>query len=138
MSPSEIYNDFIKTAEKLLEIMNIENSYLKESKVMLLDSLLQKKTELFESNKYFADLLFEVSFFNKLEMQKQKNAKEKLEKITLAIQENIDLLKKSSKGNKKNLDLFFKANQKPPVFYAPNGKLLKSIQKQSLGIQYAY
>ena len=50
MSFSSIYDDFCKTAESLLQIMQMEEQYLRDTRLTQLDSLLQKKSELFKSN----------------------------------------------------------------------------------------
>ena len=55
MSFSSIYDDFCKTAESLLQVMQMEEQYLRDTRLTQLDSLLQKKSELFKSNQHLAD-----------------------------------------------------------------------------------
>lgn len=138
MLPSEVFDNFIKVSESLLQVMAMEESYLQDSRIMLLDSLLHKKTELFAQNQYYADLLLDAVMWQQLDDNQKNSAAELLEKITTAMKVNMQLLERSSKGNQKIMELYFKNRQRPVVNYSAQGKICQPLQNQSVGVQHVY
>lgn len=138
MLPSEVFENFVKVSESLMQVMAMEESYLQDARIMLLDSLLQKKTELFAQNQYYADLLLDTVMWQQLDENQKNNAAVLLEKITSAMKVNMQLLERSSKGNQKIMELYFKNRQKPVVNYSAQGKICQPLQNQSVGVQHVY
>jgi hypothetical protein len=135
MSFSEIYNDFCKTAESLLMIMQVEEQYLKDTRLGQLNSLLQKKTELFESNQHFADQLLDSTSWEQLDKSQQRNIDELLRSITDMTQQNLKLLDISKRGNKKLMEIYFNKMKHRATFYTASGKLFEDSYVPSLGVQ---
>jgi hypothetical protein len=138
MLPSEVLENFVKVSESLLQVMAMEESYLQDSRIMLLDSLLHKKIELFEQNQYYADLLLDTVMWQQLDANQKSDINALLEKITLAMKVNMQLLEISSRGNQKIMELYFKNRQKPVVNYSAQGKICNPLQNQSVGVQHVY
>lgn len=138
MLVSEIFENFIKISESLLQVIATEESYLKDSNIILLDSLLQKKIELFEQNQHYANLLLDQIMWQQLDSLQKANTANLLEKITNSMKTNMQLLDISSKGNKKVMELYFKNRHKPALNYSALGKICNPLQNQSLGVQHVY
>ncbi len=136
MSGSEIYKDFCNTAESLLQVMEMEEQYLKDTRLTQLDSLLQKKTELFKSNQHFANQILDPTCWKQLEASQRQKVDELLKIITNAMQKNLDLLDLSGRGNKKLMDLYFEKVRIKPTFYTAFGKLFETSYAPSLGVQH--
>lgn len=136
MSYSKIYDDFCKTAESLLQVMEIEEQYLKDTRLSQLDSLLQKKIELFESNQQYANQILDPIGWKQLEELQQQNVNRLLKLITKAMKGNINLLDISSRGNKKLMDLYFNKVKLKPVYYTSFGKLFETSYAPSLGVRH--
>ena len=138
MLVSEVFENFIKISESLLQVMAMEEAYLKDSKIILLDSLLQKKIELFEQNQHYADLLLDHVMWQQLDSSQKVSTSKLLGEITDTMKTNMRLLDISSKGNKKVMELYFKNRQKPVLHYSALGKICNPLQNQSLGVQHVY
>ena len=136
MSFSSIYDDFCKTAESLLQVMQMEEQYLRDTRLTQLDSLLQKKSELFKSNQHLADQILDPTCWKQLEKPQQQNVNTLLKTITNAMKQNVDLLDLSSRGNKKLMDLYFDKVKFKPAFYTAFGKLFETSYAPSLGVQH--
>ena len=135
MSSFELYNDFCKTAESLLVLMQIEEQCLKDTRLVQLGSLLQKKAELFESNQQYAEQLLESTCWEQLEKAQQQNVSNLLKSITDMMQLNLKLLDISKRGNKKLMEIYFNKLKSRPAFYTSAGKLLKNSYAPSLGVR---
>lgn len=136
MSCSDIYNDFCNTTENLLQVMQMEEQYLKDTRLSQLDSLLQKKAELFKSNQLLADQILDPICWKQLEKLQQQKVDELLKIITNAMQKNLNLLDISGRGNKKLMDLYFEKVRIKPTFYTAFGKLFETSYAPSLGVQH--
>ncbi|MBP9828658.1 MAG: hypothetical protein KBD04_01315 [Proteobacteria bacterium] len=136
MSCFELYKDFCITAESLLQVMQMEEQYLADKRLSQLDSLLQKKAELFKSNQYFADQILDPICWKQLEESQQKNVEKLLKIITDAMQKNLKLLDLSGRGNRKLMDLYFEKVKIKPTFYTALGKLFQTSYTPSLGVQH--
>lgn len=115
--------------------MQIEEQYLKDTRLMQLDSLLQKKTELFESNQHLADQLLDSTCWEQLEKSQQRNIDELLRSITGMIQQNLKLLDISKRGNKKLMEIYFNKMKGRSAFYTASGKLVENSYAPSLGVR---
>ena len=136
MSFSETYDDFCKTAESLLQVMQMEEQYLKDTRLTQLDSLLQKKSELFKSNQHYADQILDPTCWKQLMQLQQQNVNQLLQSVTNAMKQNLDLLDLSSRGNKKLMDLYFNKVKFKPASYTAFGKLFETSYAPSLGVQH--
>lgn len=136
MSYSEIYNNFCNTAETLLQVMKMEEQYLNDTRLTQLDSLLQKKTDLFKNNQIFANQILDPICWQKLETSQKQKVDQLLKSITGSMQKNLDLLDISSKGNKKLMDIYFEKVKIKPAFYNSFGKFFKTSYAPSLGVQH--
>lgn len=136
MSCSEIYNNFCATAESLLQVMQMEEQYLNDTRLTQLDSLLQKKADLFKNNQIFANQILDPTCWQQLEAAQRKKVDELLKVITSAMQKNLNLLDVSGRGNKKLMDLYFEKVKIKPTFYNSFGKLFETSYAQSLGVQH--
>jgi small-conductance mechanosensitive channel len=136
MSFSETYDDFCKTAESLLQVMQMEEQYLKDTRLTQLDSLLQKKSELFKSNQHYADQILDPTCWKQLMQSQQQNVNQLLQSVTNAMKQNLDLLDLSSRGNKKLMDLYFNKVKFKPASYTAFGKLFETSYAPSLGVQH--
>lgn len=115
--------------------MQIEEQYLKDTRLTQLDSLLHKKTELFESNQHFADQLLDSTCWEQLDKSQQRNINEFLRSITDMIQQNLKLLDISKRGNKKLMEIYFNKMKHRPTFYTASGKLFENSYAPSLGVR---
>ncbi|MCE2716443.1 MAG: hypothetical protein ACK4V2_02520 [Pseudomonadota bacterium] len=136
MSYSEIYQNFCATAESLLQVMQMEEQYLNDTRLTQLDSLLQKKAELFKSNQLFANQILDPTCWQQLEKSQKQKVDELLKIITKAMQKNLDLLDLSGRGNKKLMDMYFEKVRIKPTFYNSFGKFFKTSYAPSLGVQH--
>jgi hypothetical protein len=135
MSFSKVYDDFCKTAESLLVLMQIEEQHLKDTHLAQLDSLLQKKAELFESNQHCANQLLDPTYWEQLEKSQRQNISQLLKSVTDTIQQNLKLLDISKRGNKKLMEIYFNKMKSKPAFYTASGKLFENSYAPSLGVQ---
>ncbi len=136
MSFSKIYDDFCKTAESLLQVMQMEEQYLKDTRLTQLDSLLQKKADLFKSNQHYADQLLDPTCWKKLEESQQQKISQHLKAVANAMKQNLGLLDISSRGNKKLMDIYFNKIKFKSAFYTASGKLFETSYAPSLGVRY--
>ncbi len=116
-------------------LMQVEEQYLKDTRLTQLDSLLQKKAELFESNQRYADQLLDPTSWEQLEKAQQQNVSKLLKTVTDMIQQNLRLLDISSRGNKKLMEIYFNKMKFRPAFYTAFGKLFENSYAPSLGVQ---
>lgn len=136
MSCSEIYTNFCNTAESLLQVMQMEEGYLHDTRLTQLDSLLQKKTDLFKNNQIFANQILDPTCWQQLDEHQKQKVDELLKSITKTMQKNLDLLDRSGRGNKKLMDLYFEKVKVKPTFYNSFGRFFETSYAPSLGVQH--
>jgi flagellar biosynthesis/type III secretory pathway chaperone len=135
MSFSEIYDRFCTSAESLLQVMQMEEQYIKDVRLNELDSFLQKKTELFEANQDLASQILEQSCWKQLSKPEQQNVNRLLKAVVLGMKNNISLLDISKRGSKKLMELCFDKIKIKPFFYTSSGKMFETSYAPSLGVQ---
>lgn len=136
MSSFNLYGEFYTSAQNLLQVIQIEEDYLQNSRLRKLDSLFEKKKQLLKANEVLTAQILDANIWNTLEKAEQKNVNRVLKSIVLAMKKNIDLLDISKRGNKKLLDLSFRKIKSKPIAYNAFGKIFETRYAPSMGVQH--